>query len=273
MMDILGNARRLEHAISKTLDGMSRRLTQSPQREPLAVMLAIVDAVEQETQQGGRGQRVFPFNRIKVSIAVAAREDRARFDAVFEDRPSLEQRIVQRLTAAGCDVTGLGVKVVYVAGPAEQWADPRFQLEFTRAAGPAPAEPETAPPGRIELKVVHGAAAHEKYAFGQGRIDIGRCVEVRDEHNGLLRTNQVAFTDSADPPNASVSRRHAHITCDGRSGVYRILDDRSAHGTVVVREGRNIKVPPGSRGLRLESGDAIVLGAARLAVKITRPGI
>jgi hypothetical protein len=271
MMDILGNARRIEHAISKTLDDMSRRLTQSPQREPLAIMLAIVDAVEQETQHAGRGQRVFPFNRIKASIAVAAREDRARFDAVFGGRPSLEQRIIERLRSAGCRVTDVGVRIVYVANAAEQWLDPRFQLEFTRASEPAGVPAVTAPRGRIELKVVHGAADQEKYAFGLARIDIGRCLEVRDRRNGLLRTNHVAFTDSTEPPNASVSRRHAHITCDDRSGVYRIFDDRSAHGTAVLRDGRNITVPSGSRGLRLESGDAIVLGAARLAVKIHTP--
>ena len=52
------------------------------------------------------------------------------------------------------------------------------------------------------------------------------------------------------------------------SGHYRVYDDRSAHGTGVLRNGRTITVTPGSRGIRLESGDEIVLGEARLRVKI-----
>jgi predicted component of type VI protein secretion system len=51
---------------------------------------------------------------------------------------------------------------------------------------------------------------------------------------------------------------------------YRLLDDGSAQGTTVVREGRSVTVPHGSRGIRLQSGDEIVLGEARVRVKIHR---
>jgi hypothetical protein len=91
-MDILRKARRLEHAIAQKLDGVTQRLTQSEQREPLAVLLAIVDEVEQETQQAGRGKRVFPFNRITASVVAGTPGERARFEAVFDDEPSLERR-------------------------------------------------------------------------------------------------------------------------------------------------------------------------------------
>jgi hypothetical protein len=62
-----------------------------------------------------------------------------------------------------------------------------------------------------------------------------------------------------------VSRQHAHIASD-RPGDVRIYDDGSAHGTSVVRSGRTIPVPPGSRGVRLRSGDGILIGEARLEV-------
>jgi hypothetical protein len=58
------------------------------------------------------------------------------------------------------------------------------------------------------------------------------------------------------------------VEYDDRSGDYRIFDDRSAHGTGVVRLGRTIAVSPGSRGVRLLPGDEIVLGEARLRVEI-----
>jgi predicted component of type VI protein secretion system len=44
-------------------------------------------------------------------------------------------------------------------------------------------------------------------------------------------------------------------------------DDGSEHGTSIVRQGRSLQVPRGSRGVRLESGDEIVLGDARVRVK------
>lgn len=266
-MDILRKARRLEHAISKWLEGLTQRLTQSEQREPLTVMLAIVDEVEQETQQAGRGQRVFPFNRITASVVAGTPGERARFESVFDGEPSLEQRIVERLRSAGCEVAGIAVDTEYVATAAPAWSNPRFHLELARVAGAAGTKRRTTIPGRVELHVVHGTAEQEDYSFALERIDIGRCAEVRDDRHRLLRTNHVAFADGAGLPNRSVSRRHAFLACS-ESGVYRLFDERSAHGTSLLRNGRTITVPTGSRGVVLESGDEIVLGDARLAVKI-----
>jgi hypothetical protein len=268
-MDILRKARRLERAISQTIDGLSQRLTQSEPRQPLTVMLAIVDEVEQDTQQAGRGRRVFPFNRITASVVAGTPEERARFEAVFDGEPTLEQRIVERLRSAGCDVPDIIVDTAYVTAAAAAWTDPRFHLELTRVAGPVGARHRATVPGRIELRVVHGTAEREEYAFALARIDIGRCVEVRDGRHRLLRTNHVAFADGSGLPNRSVSRRHAYVACS-ESGVYRVFDERSAHGTSVLRDGRTITVPPGSRGVVIESDDQIVLGDARLAVQIHR---
>jgi hypothetical protein len=47
-----------------------------------------------------------------------------------------------------------------------------------------------------------------------------------------------------------------------------LKDDGSAHGTAVLRKGQTIPVPQGSRGTRLQSGDDIVLGQAKLRVRI-----
>jgi hypothetical protein len=54
------------------------------------------------------------------------------------------------------------------------------------------------------------------------------------------------------------------------NGELRLFDDRSAHGTSIVRNGKTISVPAGSKGVRLQSGDEVVLGDARLRVSAAR---
>jgi pSer/pThr/pTyr-binding forkhead associated (FHA) protein len=117
---------------------------------------------------------------------------------------------------------------------------------------------------RLELTVTHGTADRTVYVFEGAPVAIGRGDEVRDHRQRLLRTNQVAFIDGGDLVNQTVSRRHARIESDETGGSYRLFDDGSAHGTSVIRKGRGLQVPRGTRGMRLQSGDEIVLGQARL---------
>jgi hypothetical protein len=134
----------------------------------------------------------------------------------------------------------------------------------------APPAAEALPP-RLELTVRNGAAANAAYVFTLARIDLGRCAEIRDSRHRLIRANHVAFADGAGEVNRSVSRRHAHIDCAAESSECRLVDDRSEHGTAVLRAGRTIAVQPGSRGVRLLTGDEIALGEARLRVTIASP--
>ena len=76
----------------------------------------------------------------------------------------------------------------------------------------------------------------------------------------------MAFIDAGVEVNAGVSRRHAHIAFDAASGEHRLCDDRSEHGTGILRRGRLIDVPAGARGIRIQPGDVIVLGEARVRV-------
>jgi hypothetical protein len=63
-MDILGKVRRLESKIAGRLDEAAKEFVRSGAREPIEIVHAILDAVEQEVQSSGRGTRVFPFNQI-----------------------------------------------------------------------------------------------------------------------------------------------------------------------------------------------------------------
>jgi hypothetical protein len=266
-IDILGKARRLEASLAQSFDEAARRIANPGARQPLEVMTAVVDAVASRVEPAGRGTYVFPFNKIDVMIAAPGRDAKTRFEAVLQGRPSLEQRIVDRLRVAGCEVPALIVEVALLPQRGADWADPHFHVEFDRVAIAAePAIEEPGPADQVRVTVIAGNAHKPTYAFALHRINLGRCAEVRDGHHRLIRTNHIAFVDGSDS-NHTVSRRHAHIDRDAKSGHYRVCDDGSAHGTSIVRNGRTIAVPTGARGVRLQPGDEIALGEARVRIR------
>jgi hypothetical protein len=272
-MDLLRRARDIEARIAGRLDRTVGEFVQSGSREPIEIVHAIVETVLEEVQPSGRGRRVFPFNSIAVTILATSRDARARIEAVIADGPPLRDRIAARLASAGCTVDALDVNVTYESKPRRGWRHPDFHLDFTRVSRVA-VPPQTPQPEsksvRIELTVLHGTAERRTYALAAStRIDMGRCTEVRDSHHRLIRTNHVAFVEKAGDVNQTISRRHAHISYDPASKHHRLHDDGSEHGTSIVRNGRTIPVPRGARGVRLESGDEIVLGDARLKTKLT----
>ena len=268
-MDILGKALRLETTIAGRLEKATKGFVRAGAREPLEIVHAVLDAVDRQVQPGGRGTRVFPFNRLELSVLAPSRDMRARLEATFAGDPTLDARVMERLRSAGCLPAAIELTINYVARPHKTWRAPEFHVEFSRVARP-PATASTPDPqqGRIDVTVLHGIAEKRTYSFGSSRVDFGRCAEVRDSRNRLIRTNHVAFGEGAGEVNQSVSRQHAHVAYEPASGYYRLHDDGGAHGTSIVRDGRSIAVPRGSRGVRLRSGDEIVLGEARLRIKL-----
>lgn len=272
-MDLLRKAQHLETRISKAFDRAAQRVAGSEPLQPLEIVHRIFETVQSHIEPAGRGRRSFPFNRLRVTLAAITRHDRARFDAVLKGKPSLGDRIVDRLRASGCNVDDVTVTVAYAATRTEGWTHPQFHLEFDRVAD-KPRTGMTAAlsgPG-LEVAITRGVAERRHYSLRAPRIDLGRQAEVRNSRHRLIRTNHVAFVDGdgQDATNHSVSRCHAHITYDRATSSYRVHDDGSAHGTVVVRGGRSIDVSSGSRGVRLCSGDELVLGEARLRIKVMR---
>jgi hypothetical protein len=267
-MDILRKVRDLEAKIASKVDRRLGDFVQSGAREPLEIVHAIVEATLQEVQASDRGRRVFPFNAVTVTVTAPSRDARARFEAVLADGPPLRDRIVERLRSAGCDVADVDVTISYVGRPQKSWESQAFHVEFVRGATVERRKPDDhAKPGRIDVTVLHGVAERRTCSFVASRIDLGRCAEVRDSRHRLIRTNHVAFVEGSTDVNQSVSRRHAHISFEPHSRCFRLHDDGSEHGTGIVRIGRTVAVPRGSRGVRLHSGDEIVLGEARLRVR------
>jgi hypothetical protein len=268
-MDILAKARQLESKLARTVDRAAQQWSKSGPRGPLEVLHGILEAVDECIEPAGRGTHVFPFNKIKATVVALSPDARTRFVGVLDGPPTLQERIRNKLREAGCDIPSLQVRVVYVAQADPSWKSPEFHVDFGRgvAQEPPPAAPVAV--HEITLTISNGTADKPAYALTLDRINLGRCAEVRDSRNRLMRTNHVAFTDTAGAINETVSRAHAHVDILS-SGEYRLFDDRSSHGTSIVRNGRTISVPAGSRGVRLESGDEIVLGEARLRVSGAR---
>jgi FHA domain len=278
-MDIAGKARKLERRISRTVEVAVDEFVGPAAITPIEIVHAVLDRAEQQIQEIGRGRRVFPFNLVRVHVVAGPkdREARARLAAVIDGPPTLADRLVERLRSAGCAVKAVTTEVAFARARGAEWPAADFHVEFDQVAVPA-AAPSAATAlapagcGPIRLTVIKGVAEQRAYVFKGGRIDIGRQSEVFDQRQRLIRTNHVAFRDEGADQNATVSRRHAHIDFNETQGCYRLWDDRSAHGTSIVRNGRTIRVPAGARGTRLEAGDEIVLGAARMKVSFGSTG-
>jgi len=175
------------------------------------------------------------------------------------------------LRSAGCAPGDVAVEIQYVERGDAHWAAPEFDLQFERVAGPEVEAAELASqPRPIEIKVVRGVMERWSYSLAAARIDVGRGAEVRDSRNRLIRTNQVVFSEGADAVNQTVSRKHAHITYEPHTGAFRLHDDDSEHGTEIVRDGRTISVLRGTRGVRLQADDEVVLGEARVRIKFPK---
>jgi hypothetical protein len=271
-MGLVDKARMLESRIAGALHRAAADVVGAGGREPLAIVLAIVEEIDRQTQPGSRGTRVFPFNHATVTVLAPSRESRVRFEALFAATPSLSERVLDRLRRSGCDAGGVHIDVEYAARPGRHWRDPAFDVAFDRVAigSEQVPPPETKTP-TIELAVIRGTAERRSYSLTLQRIDVGRGSEVRDGRHRLVRSNHVVFVEGTAGINETVSRCHAHLAVDAVSAVVRIHDDGSAHGTELVRGGRTIPVPPGSRGVRVRGGDELVLGEARLRVRFVDP--
>ena len=268
-MDILNKARKLESRLAQTIDRAAQQWSKSGPRGPLEVLHGVLEAVEERVEPAGRGKHVFPFNKIKVTVVAESRDARTRFAGVLDGTPTLHERISTRLRDAGCLVPSLQVRIAYVAHAEPAWTAPEFHVDFDRGSVAELPPPEPPPAHELKLTIVNGSADKPAYTLTLDRINLGRCTEVRDSRNHLIRTNDVVFKDAGGAVNDTVSRRHAHIDFGEGTGEYRLFDDRSAHGTTIVRNGKTITVPAGTRGVRLQSGDEIVLGEARLRVRMS----
>jgi hypothetical protein len=139
-----------------------------------------------------------------------------------------------------------------------------FLINYERRAGKINPKSRAKPNcPQIQLIVLRGAATKKNYVFARTRVNIGRMSEIVDGQHRIVRRNDLIFRGSGDEIDQTVSREHAHISFDERSGEFRLYDDGSAYGTRIFREGRTVDVQSGNRwGVKLHSGDEIFFGQA-----------
>lgn len=267
LVRLLQGTRALESHLAAAFERTARAVTGDEAWSPLELVDRVGDDLVRHVQPSGRGRYVCPFDQLRVTVVAPTADTRARVAAVCAGPPSLRDRLVARLESAGCEGVDLDVAVDCTEAPSPDWPRPDFHLTLARRERP-PAETAGAPV-RLDIRITHGTASRGVYSFSSLPVCIGRGAEVRDQRLQLVRVNHVAFDEGDDDVNRSVSRRHARIEVDHTTGRPRIFDDGSAQGTSVLRGGRGLPVPRGSRGLGLQSDDEIVLGQARLRVRIS----
>lgn len=254
------------HEVEKRIDQALRRWFAGPEgasagRDALEVHRAILDDVVAHIRPLRRGQRDFPFNRLRITIAVTDLSQAPLWAAVFTEGQQLAVEIGTALREAECEPpANLQVEAQLTNEITPETAARGFHVAYQQAAPPPPQRL-----GAARLVVLQGEALPMTYDLTKPRTSLGRLADLLDEQQRLIRRNDVAFRDDAAGPNATVSRAHAHIRVDASSGEYRLFDDQSAYGTSLFRDGRLLPVPAGQgRGVRLQHGDEIYLGQARL---------
>jgi len=248
--------------IEKTIERSFRKWTDrmlgpADSDEVLLVHRAILEAIETKVQTVARGQRVFPYSRVTVTLVSPDADRRALYQTAFGDGGRLEADIREAFDAVDCDIPrGFHVEV-----KTAETGDKKFEIEYALDPVKAATAPE-APRGTGRLMVVKGKTTQTEYTLENARTNIGRIAELTDAEQRVVRRNDVVF-EEGDEANATVSRRHAHFRLE--AGEYRICDDDCDFGTGIFRSGRAIEVPAGNRrGERLRPGDEIYLGRACL---------
>jgi hypothetical protein len=267
--------------VEKTIERAFRKWTErafgpAQSDELLLVHRAILEEIAGKIQTIQRGQRLFPYNHLRVRLVSPEPDRRALFQAAFAQDRRLENDIRESLQGAGCALpAGFAVDVETTEEGPKGFEIAYAIVEAPAAPAPAPAavaapevepEPESvAPLAAARLVVVRGKAAQDTYTVDRTLTHIGRMRELTDSQQRIVRRNDIVFEEGGDDANATVSRAHGHIRFDRPSGQYRICDDDSEFGTRIFREGRSIEVPAGNRrGERLCAGDEVYLGRACL---------
>jgi len=266
--------RKLEQSLDARLRGIFGGSREEPgSREAIELYRDALDQIAARAVVGKRGERVFPFNAVRVELGAAEGERRTVLEALFEPVQLLadvKEALAGERAAAPAD---LAVRVEY---PAEALVELRVVCEKAAAvAVEALAEPEPAlqfepnPLVPVVLRTLTGVASEPKFVANKAHINIGREQDVVDAQGRAVRRNDLWFAEGADEANGTVSRTHAHVRFEAGPGEWRIYDDGSSLGTYIFRAGRRIDVPRHSpRGVLLLPGDEIYLGQVRLRLEI-----
>ncbi len=229
--------------------------------EVAEIRIAVLDEVKKKIQRAG-GQALFPYNVVRIEVRAAADEG-----AVFERdffRRFFDEEVRKGLSKEACRFPeDLRVEMRAVEGNGK-WLNVVLLSEEIAAPDEAPRTRRAA-----RLVVSAGTANKSEIPLQKARTNIGRLGDVY-KSEGLSRRNDLAFA-ADNAINRTVSREHAHIVHDKKTGEYRLFNDRwytrgnkaeNNCGLWIVRDGMGQEVHRDSRGTRLLPGDEIHLGKA-----------
>ena len=246
----------------------AQAMSESP--EVAEVRIAVLDEVRKKIQRAG-GQALFPYNIVRIQIRAGADEG-----AVFEHeffRRYFNEELRKCLAKETCRFPeDLRVEIRAHAENGK-W----LRVETIAQEPAAPAHDPVPTRKTAKLVIASGTANKSEILLQKSRTNIGRLAEVY-KSEGLSRRNDLAFA-ADNAINRTVSREHAHILFDKKTGEYRLFNDRwykrGAGGGVknsdqggnncglwIVRDGMGREVHRDTRGTRLEPGDEIHLGKA-----------
>ncbi|HLK22759.1 MAG TPA: FHA domain-containing protein [Bryobacteraceae bacterium] len=241
---------------------LTETIGESP--EVAEIRIALLDHARNKIQRAG-GKSLFPYNLVRI-ILRASGPDAGIFERDFF-RKFFEEELRKCLSKESCRFPeDLHVAVKVSDADQQNWVE----IETLAEEIPAVAEP-----ARVRrtprLLVVAGSANKAELPLQKARTNIGRLVDVY-KSEGLSRRNDLAFAED-NAVNRTVSREHAHILFEKKSGEYRLFNDRwykrgdkkeSNCGLWIVRDGMGQEVHRDTRGTKLLPGDEIHLGKAIL---------
>ncbi len=264
--------------ISEVIERLGRTVFEAPfgataqvmgdSPEVAEIRIAVLDEVKKKIQRAG-GHALFPYNVVRIVIR-AAGEEGAVFEREFFRR-FFDEEVRKGLSKEACRFPEDMRIEIRATSEEGQW------LSIETLSEEAIPPTEEAPRARrgARLVVAAGTANKTEIPLQKARINIGRLVDVY-KAEGLSRRNDLAFA-ADNPINRTVSREHAHITHDKKTGEYRLFNDRwyqrgnkaeNHCGLWIVRDGMGQEVHRDSRGTRLEPGDEIHLGKAMVKFQV-----
>jgi hypothetical protein len=237
-----------------------------PDAKPLEIRESVLDAIEDKVEPVGRGRRVFPYSRIAVRV-IETNANKAALTTTFD---GLDARVRERLRELRCEVPNeLDVRTVVLKKAPHGWmAGQLFAIDCQAETKTAEDEDTPQRPTTLRITVVKGQTSEQTYTFTEPLVSIGRTADPAD-HTGRVRRNHVAFLETVDGTTETVGRGHARFVFDSGRREYRLFDEGSSNGTVIVRAGVSLRVPHRDpRGVRVHSGDEIHLGRAVLRIDL-----
>jgi len=234
--------------------------------EVAEIRIAVLDEVKKKIQRAG-GQALFPYNLVRIVIRAANGEG-----AVFERdffRRFFDEEVRKGLSKEACRFPEELRVEIRATNEEGKWL--RIEAISEEVAPPIEEAPRTRRPAR--LVVSSGTANKGEIPLQKARTNIGRLTDVY-KAEGLSRRNDLAFAED-NAINRTVSREHAHIVHDKKTGEYRLFNDRwykrgttqgdkadNNCGLWIIRDGMGQEVHRDTRGTRLLPGDEIHLGKA-----------